>query len=189
LSWQRHARLFLGAATLLLITAVGAAAQETVQPPAASSFSQALRAQGHSLSDAEAAFLDADERLQATYIQALINIDLLSRVDAERRNDDWRQALTSELQRILGQDPSASPSPPSSLEQFRELAIAYRRDVHAAATKWMEAVGANDPEWLQRGPGRRAGGRRRGTLPRPTSFRRTATRSNGWPPSWSPCAP
>lgn len=147
-------RLFLMLAGLLGVLAAQGApalAQTPVPAPAATTFSQALRAQGHNLSDAEVAFLDSDEQIQANYIQALVNIDLLSRVDAERRTDSWRQAVLSELNRILAQDPAAAPPAPPSLEQFRELAVAYRRDVFAAASKWLEAMQANDPEWLQRG--------------------------------------
>lgn len=147
--------------SLLAGSGAVALAQTPVPAPTAMTFSQALRSQGYSLSDAEVAFLDADEQIQAAYVQALISIDLLSQVDAERRNDDWRQAVQTELQRILAQDPAAAPSAPQSLQHFRELAIAFRRDVAAAATKWLEALQANDPEWLQRGLADYSSARRR----------------------------
>jgi hypothetical protein len=124
-------------------------------------FSQGLRAQGYNLSDAEVAFLDADEQIQAVYVQALIALDLLSQVDADRRNDDWRQAVVTELQRVLALDPAAAPAAPENLQHFRELAIAFRRDVNAAASKWLEALQANDPEWLQRGLADYSSARRR----------------------------
>jgi hypothetical protein len=46
------------------------------------------------------------------FAQALWNVHLLSLVDAEQRNDEWRQALVGELNRLIEADPSATPRHP-----------------------------------------------------------------------------
>lgn len=161
MNWRRSVVIALSVAGLLASAAGAARAQTPVPAPMVMTFSQGLRAQGFNLSDAEVAFLDADEQVQAAYVQALIALDLLSQVEAERRNDEWRQAVVTELQRILALDPAAAPAAPENLRRFRELAIAFRRDVHAAASKWLEALQANDPEWLQRGLADYSSARRR----------------------------
>jgi hypothetical protein len=128
-----------------------ALAQTTEAQPVIATFSQYLRATGHNLSAEEAVFLDADERIQAPFTLTMTNIQLLSRVDPAQRNDRWRQALVDELTRLLSLDPSASPPAPASLERVRELGIAQRTHVWRAARQWLDALQADDPEWLLRG--------------------------------------
>ena len=152
MSWRLTFLAAILGATVLAASAVApAAAQTPVPTPTTTTYSQMVRAQGHTLSDVEAAFLDADETVQSIYVLVLYNIDLLSQTPAEQRNDQWRQALLQELQRLQVLDPAASPAAPPSLERFREAAIAYRQQVREAANKWAAAVQTNDPEWLQRG--------------------------------------
>ena len=150
-----HWRLILTALLTLgvspLFAPPGVSAQSADSQVPIATFSQYLRTQRHRLSDAETAFFDADEAVQTVYAQALVNVDLLSRVDPERRNDEWRQALLGELGRILATDPASAPAAPPNLQRLRELGIAQRTNMWAAARRWLDALQAGDPEWLQRG--------------------------------------
>ena len=128
-----------------------AQAQGGEAAPAPSSFSQYLRTNGYSLSEAEVSYLDADERAQAVYSLGIMNVDLLSRVPPEQQNDQWRQALVEELTRLAQADPSAAPPAPPTLQRLRELAIAHRAHIQRAAQQWLAAVQAGDPDWMQRG--------------------------------------
>ena len=128
-----------------------AAIAQTVDPSTVTSFSQYLRAIGHNITPAEATFLDADERIQASFTQALVNVDLLSRVDPSLRNDEWRQALEGELNRVIAMNPSDAPAALHSPKRLRELGVEQRTYVWRAARQWLDGLQGGDPEWLQRG--------------------------------------
>ncbi|HZU05817.1 MAG TPA: hypothetical protein VFB73_07585 [Chloroflexota bacterium] len=141
----------LGAVGLLVVSAVTAGAQAESPTPTITSFSQYLRAIGHNLSPDEAAFFDADEPIQAAFTQPLVHLDLLVQVSPEQRNDQWRQAVLSELTRLVALDPSNAPPAPPRLQRLRELGIAQRTHVWRAARQWLEALEQDDPDWLERG--------------------------------------
>jgi hypothetical protein len=143
--------LALVALTAALLVGGGAALAQETEQPELTSFSQFLRANGYTVSDPEAQYLDADEQFQLTYAQGLWNVHLLSLVEPEQRNDEWRQTLVTELNRLLAADPSAAPQAPASLQRHRELGMAQRSQVREAARQWLAAVQAGDPEWLERG--------------------------------------
>ena len=134
-----------------LLHSPGPAAAQTPEQPAITSFSQYLRVQGYNVTDAEAQYLDQDEAVQAVYGQALWNVHLLSLVEPAQRNDEWRQALVAELNRLIEADPSVTPQAPASLQRHRELGIAHRSRMRDAARQWLAGVQASDPEWLERG--------------------------------------
>jgi hypothetical protein len=136
---------------LTLGTAERALAQDASATAQPTSFSQFLRASGLDVSDAEMAYLDADERLEQAYLLALTNLQLLAATPAEQQNDQWRQSLTAELNRIIGMDPAGVPQAPPSLQRFRELGVEHRRHVQQAAQQWLSGVQAGDPQWNVRG--------------------------------------
>lgn len=148
-------RLILVATLILCGMAVASAeralAQNADATAAPTSFGQFLRASGLSVSDAEMAYLDADERLEQAYLLALTNLQLLAATPGEQQTDQWRQSLTSELNRIVGMDPSGVPQAPASLQRFRDLGVEHRRYVQQAARQWLEGVQGGDPQWNVRG--------------------------------------
>src|SRR5206468_4135948 len=100
-----------------------AQAQDTDATAAPMSFGQFLRASGLSVSDSEIGYLDADERLEQAYMLALTNLQLLVATPSEQQSDQWRESLTSELNRIIAMDPASVPQAPPSLQQFRDLGV------------------------------------------------------------------
>jgi hypothetical protein len=148
-------RLILVALLTVSVLALGSAeralaqnADATAQP---TSFGQYLRANGLNVSDAELAYLDADERLEQAYLLALTNLQLLAATPAEQQNDQWRQSLTAELNRIVGLEPGGVPQAPASLQRFRELGVEHRQHLQRAAQQWLSGVQASDPQWNTRG--------------------------------------
>ena len=128
-----------------------AVAQSADATAAPTSFGQFLRASGLTVSDAEIAYLDADERLEQAYLLALTNLQILTATPAEQQSDQWRQSLTSELNRIIAMDPAGVPQPPPSLQRFRDLGVEHRRQVQQAARDWLGGVQAGDAQWNVRG--------------------------------------
>jgi hypothetical protein len=126
-------------------------AQSADATAAPMSFGQFLRASGLNVSDAEIAYLDADERLEQAYLLALTNLQLLAATPTEQQTDQWRQSLTSELNRIIGMDPAAVPQAPPSLQRFRDLGVEHRSHVQQAARQWLSGVQATDAQWSTRG--------------------------------------
>jgi len=149
-------RLILAIALIFTGLAVGpgamrAFAQTADVPAAPTSFGQFLRASGLNVTDAEITYLDADERLEQAYLLALTNLQLLAATPSEQQNDQWRQSLTAELNRIIGMDPSGVPPAPASLQRFRDLGVEHRQHVQRAAQQWLAGVQANDSQWNARG--------------------------------------
>jgi hypothetical protein len=128
-----------------------ALAQNADSTAAPTSFGQFLRASGVTVSDAEMAYLDADERLEQGFLLALMNLQSLAATPAEQQTAEWRQSLTSELNRIVAMDPGGVPQAPPSLQQFRDLGVQHRQHVQQAARRWLEGVQAGDPQWNVRG--------------------------------------
>jgi hypothetical protein len=131
--------------------AASAHAQNADPAQAPTSFGQFLRASGLTVSDAELAYLDADERLEQAYLLALTNLQLLAATPAEQQTDPWRQSLTSELNRVVAMDPAGVPPAPPSLQRFRDLGVEHRRHLQQAARLWLEGVQAGDAQWNVRG--------------------------------------
>ncbi|HLH20931.1 MAG TPA: hypothetical protein VK066_00290 [Chloroflexota bacterium] len=148
-------RLLLVALLTMTSLAVGGAqrvlAQDADATAAPTTFGQFLRASGLTVSDAELAYLDADERLEQSYMLALTNLQLLAATPAEQQNDQWRQSLTAELNRLISMDPAGVPQAPPSLQRFRDMGIEHRRHIQQAAQQWLAGVQANDPQWNTRG--------------------------------------
>ena len=99
--WRREILgtvLLLGA---LLGAGQPAAAQEATAP---ATFGEFMRAQGYDVTDAEIAYLNADEHVQVVYAEALLNVDALARVAPAEQSAEWRQALLGELTRLAEAD-------------------------------------------------------------------------------------
>ena len=133
------------------LPAHGAAAQEEV-PPAGPPvpLSQRLRAQGHPVDTAEAAYLDADEQAREEFLRLQVVVDLLASLRPD--TDDWKITLLQHLGQLAALDPTRTPvAPPPTLLAVHDQSLAYRRHLGAAALQWLAGVHANDPTWLQRG--------------------------------------
>ncbi|HEY7063931.1 MAG TPA: hypothetical protein VII06_20800 [Chloroflexota bacterium] len=151
-------RLILLALLLLSGLTVGGAERARAQDADASAtatgpitYGQLLRANGFTVSDAEMAYLDADERLETGYLLALSSIQLLAATPPDQQTDAWRQSLTGELSRIIEMDPAGTPPAPPSLQHFRDLTTEHRRHAQQAARQWLAGVQAGDAQWAQRG--------------------------------------
>ena len=72
-------------------------------------------------------------------------------MDPSLRNDEWRQALEGELNRVIAMNPSEAPAAPPSLQRLRELGVEQRTFVWRAARQWLDGLQGGDAEWLQRG--------------------------------------
>jgi hypothetical protein len=125
-----------------------AAAQDT---PAVMTFSQFLRSQGFSVTDEEVAFLDADEQSQASFAQALVNVQMLAAIDPAARPAGWRDALVGELNRLISLNPEQTPPAPTRLQRLRELGVAQRAHLVAAVRQWLRALEAGNEEWWLQG--------------------------------------
>jgi hypothetical protein len=116
--------------------------------------SQIIREAGHALSDAEAAYLDADQLVQAQYAAPLFRvIGLAGPGTTGVPEGQVRLTIESELQSLAGLDPSAAPVAPPSLSRFRELAVEHRTALRRAAAAWLAGLQAADPDWRDRGAG------------------------------------
>jgi hypothetical protein len=113
--------------------------------------SQIIRQAGYSLTDAEATYLDGEQQLQAEYVRPLTQIMMVAGAGSGVPEGTPREAIVSELQRLVAMDPNASPSAPESLQPLRELAVRQRAAIRRAASLWLEALQAGDTEWRARG--------------------------------------
>jgi hypothetical protein len=143
----------------LLVPRLTAAQTETAESPAQPAvpsptaplpLSERLRAQGHVVETAEAAYLDADERITEGFVRRLAVV--LAFADAPQRVDDWRATATVLLRQMVDLDPLEAPViPPASLQAVHRQAVAYRQHLRAAATAWLAGIEAGAPDWLQWG--------------------------------------
>jgi len=113
--------------------------------------SQIIRQAGYSLTDAEAAYLDGEQQLQALYVRALAQIVTLAGSESGVPQGATREVIVGELQRLVALDPNAAPSAPDSLQPLRELALRQRAAIRQAASLWLEGLQAGDPDWRARG--------------------------------------
>lgn len=145
--------LWLGLLVAVLTLAPGAPARAQDVAPAVTiliPLSERLRAQGHAPDAAEAAYLDADERVTEAFLQPLLVV--LAFADQPQRRDDWRPTATEYLRYLARQEPTTTPViPPATLLPLHEQAVTYRRHLRAAAVAWLAAIEANEPEWLPAG--------------------------------------
>jgi hypothetical protein len=119
--------------------------------PQATTITQYVRDQGHTLTPEEAAFFDADEAIQGIYTQALVNIELLARAETLPQTEEWAQSVARNLEVLIAIDPAAAPPAPPSLQRFRDLVVEQRTHYRAAARQWWQAFQADEPDWRQRG--------------------------------------
>ena len=110
-----------------------------------------IRQAGYVLTDAEAAYLDADQAIGQQYSTALLQLVALGGPNAGLPDSAAQPALVAVLQRLLAFDPAASPEAPASLQPLRALAVEQRAATLRAASAWLTALQAGDPTWWQAG--------------------------------------
>jgi hypothetical protein len=113
--------------------------------------SQLIRQAGYTLTDAEAAYLDADQQIGQQYSTALLQVVALGGPNAGLPDSAIQPALVAVLQRLLALDPAATPEAPASLETLRSMAVEQRQATQRAASAWLAALQAGDPNWWQAG--------------------------------------
>jgi hypothetical protein len=133
------------------LTPVANAQGDDVLPASAPlSVSARLRAQGHQVPEAEAAYLDDDERLQEACLQAYLTVQLLA--DAPGIGEAGRPALAQALRQLVNLDPDGGAiAPPPALRLVHAAAVRHRERLRDAAAAWLEGVDAGDPQWRARG--------------------------------------
>ena len=112
--------------------------------------SQIIRQSGYPLSDAEAAYLDADQPLQGQYLAPFFQIVTLAGTEGIP-SDSTRATIIAELQKVTILDPNAAPEAPPSLQRLRQLSIQQRAGMRAVAQQWLEGLQTGDPDWRTRG--------------------------------------
>jgi hypothetical protein len=115
------------------------------------SLSQIIRQAGYTLTDEEAAYLDADQAFGQQYSTALLQVVALGGPNAGLPDSAVQPALEAVLQRLVALDPAASPEAPASLQPLRALAVEQREAARRAAVAWLDALQAGDPNWWQAG--------------------------------------
>lgn len=133
---------------------LGAPAAGHAQQPDPSQFptlSQVIRQAGHSLTDAEATYLDAEQQLQIAWVTPLWQIVTLAGPEGGLPDASTQAAIRAELEKLLAMDPTAGPAAPPQYQRLRELAVAQRQALQRAARAWLAALQAGDPDWRQRG--------------------------------------
>jgi hypothetical protein len=108
-----------------------------------------IRNAGYTLSAEEAAYLDADEEATDQFVRAMLTTEL----HAPTINEDYsRQVVLSELRRVAALDPNAvTVAAPATLAELNRLAVARRTAIRQTAQAWLDALAANDPNWVNRG--------------------------------------
>jgi len=135
----------------LLLTAQPIAFAQQPDPSQFPTISEVIRQAGHSLSDAEAAYLDAEQQLQIQWVSPLYQVVALAGPEGGVPDADTQAAIRAELEKILALDPNAGPTPPPQYQRLRELAVGQRQALRRAAQAWLTALQAGDPDWRQRG--------------------------------------
>ncbi|HLI28788.1 MAG TPA: hypothetical protein VKZ60_17115 [Chloroflexota bacterium] len=113
--------------------------------------SQVIRQAGYSLTDAEAAYLDAEQQLQFEWVAPLWQVVTLAGTESGLPDASTQAAIRAELEKLLAMDPTAGPAAPPQYQRLRELAVAQRQALQRAARAWLAALQAGDPDWRQRG--------------------------------------
>jgi len=149
-------RLYVVLAIFLAVALLPAAPVGAQMPPPGDPsqgmvpISQIIRQAGYTLSDAEAAYLDAEQRVQGQYLTPLFQVVTLAGTEGIP-SDATRANILTELQKVTSLDPNAAPEAPASLQRLRELAIEQRGAIRAVAQQWLNALQAGDPDWRTRG--------------------------------------
>ena len=149
-----HRRLAMSVLVMLSLVNVSiavAGAQTQADAQTLGPISQLIRDAGHSLTDAEAAYLDADQQVGGQYVALLFQVVTLAGPDPGVPDAATQANVVAELQRLLALDPAASPQAPPSLQALRELVVEQRAGIRRAAARWLEALQAGDPDWRLRG--------------------------------------
>ncbi len=118
----------------------------TMPPP-----SQIIRQAGYSLTDAEAAYLDADQQVGQQFATTLLQVMALAGPNGSQLDAASQGAVIAALQKIIALNPSTTPSAPPSLQHLQELAVQQRQATQRAAADWLAALQAGDPNWWQAG--------------------------------------
>ena len=113
--------------------------------------SELVRQAGYALSDAEAAYLDADQPIGQQYNTALLQVMALGGPNAGLPDSAMQPAVEAVLQRLSALEPAAAPEAPASLQRLRTLAVEQRQATQRAANAWLAALRAGDPTWWQAG--------------------------------------
>jgi hypothetical protein len=146
--------MLLSLAIGLLAAAPPLAAQQDADeavPPATAPqpFSVQLRSAGFNITDAEAAYLDADAQFTDQFVAPMMTVEL----HAPYATDDFsRQVILAELQKVAALDPNGNTTqPPLTMAELQRIAVARRASIRQAAQQWLAALQANDPNWVQAG--------------------------------------
>ena len=111
--------------------------------------SQMIRNAGYNLTNEEAAYLDADERVMERFLTALLAVDYQSNLVNEPA---IRQVVLEQLRQLVSLNAAETPvAPPASMEALHRVAQARRTATQQAARAWLEGLEANDPNWVLRG--------------------------------------
>ena len=150
---MRRSLTILMAAIALLAAAPPLAAQqeEEAVPPATAPqpLSAQIRAAGFNLTDEEAAYLDADAQFTDQFVAPMMTVELHAPYAAD---DFSRQVIISQLQQVARLDPTAATArPPASLAELDRLQVARRTAIRQAAQQWLNALQANDANWVMAG--------------------------------------
>jgi hypothetical protein len=113
--------------------------------------SQLIRQAGYALTDAEAAYLDADQPIGQQYSTTLLQVMALGGPNAGLPDSALQPAVEAVLTRLSGIDPAAMPEAPASLQGLRALALEQRQAMQRAARAWLAALQAGNPSWWQAG--------------------------------------
>ena len=149
-----HLAFALLVVAILAEPAVPAGAQTPPGDPSQAMvpISQIIRQAGYTLSDAEAAYLDAEQQLQAQYLAPMLQVMALAGgPEAGMPGDATQAGIVAELQKVVALDPSAAPEAPATLQRLRELAVLQRVGLRRVAEQWLEALQGGDPDWRTRG--------------------------------------
>ena len=112
-------------------------------------FSVQVRNAGYNLTDAEAAYLDADAQYTDQFVAPIMTVEL----HAPYASDEFsRQVILNELQRVAALDPTGnSVQPPLTMAELERIAVARRAALRQAAQQWLAALQGNDPNWVMAG--------------------------------------
>src|SRR3954447_16041223 len=95
--------------------------------------SEMIRQAGYTLTDAEAAYLDADQPIGQQYSTALLQLVALGGPNAGLPDSAAQPALVAVLQPVLALAPAPPPEAPASLQPLRALAVEQRAATRRAA--------------------------------------------------------
>src|SRR5215210_7887028 len=138
-----HLAFALLVVAILAEPAVPAGAQTPPGDPSQAMvpISQIIRQAGYALSDAEAAYLDAEQQLQAQYLAPMLQVMALAGgPEAGMPGDATQAGIVAELQKVVALDPSAAPEAPATLQRLRELAVLQRVGLRRVAEQWLEGL-------------------------------------------------